>query len=200
MCILNNYEAKSLFVALLLVIHTNYYHGNKCMAYILYYMVILKKKPDFELPASTILPLSWSSSIHTLKPPSGGSATSQQPFQAHRFEVMNKTKYIHLTVILLGLFLPLIPVVVSFATGGFDFVRFPPIVCTAASRTATFYSLVSPTAIAAATGLMLLVLIFWTTSKVNYAILRSLEPRPSPNLREGGGGGGGDRYSGEGLG
>ena len=108
------------------------------------------------------------------------------PFQAHRFEVMNKTKYIHLTVILLGLFLPLIPVVVSFATGGFDFVRFPPIVCTAASRTATFYSLVSPTAIAAATGLMLLVFIFWTISKVNYTILRSLEPRPSPHLQGGG--------------
>ena len=90
----------------------------------------------------------------------------QFPFQAHQFEVRSKTKYIHVTVILLGLLLPLIPVVVSFATGGFKFARFPPIVCTAVSRTATFYSLVSPTAIAAATGLTLLILIFWTISKV----------------------------------
>ena len=95
------------------------------------------------------------------------------PFQAHKFDVTGKTKYLHLTVVVLGLTLPWIPVIVAFATGGFAIGRFPPVTCFGKNRDGSFYGLVVPLAIADATGLTLLLLIFWIIFKVRLAIENS---------------------------
>ena len=88
------------------------------------------------------------------------------PFHAHRFEVTGKTKYIHITVILIGLFLPIVPVVAAVGTGGFVMTRFPPIICNPKSRETAFYALTLPTCFMAVMGLTLLILVFWTIYKV----------------------------------
>ena len=95
------------------------------------------------------------------------------PFQAHKFDVTGKTKYLHLTVVVLGLTLPWIPVIVAFATGGFVITRLPPgpVTCFGKSFTAFHYSLIFPAAIADATGLTLLLLIFWIIFKVHELLM-----------------------------
>ena len=89
------------------------------------------------------------------------------PFHAHRFEVTGRTKYIHITVILIGLFLPITPVVVAVGTGGFEMTRFPPIVCNPKSQETDFYALTLPTSFMAVVGLTLLILVFWTIYQVS---------------------------------
>ena len=88
------------------------------------------------------------------------------PFQADKFDITGKNKYLHLTVVVLGLTLPWIPVTVAFATGGFTITRFPPVMCSGKNINGFHYGLIYPAAIADATGLTLLLLIFWILFKV----------------------------------
>ena len=91
------------------------------------------------------------------------------PFHARSFEKAHRTKYIHITMVIVGLVLPALPVIVTFTTGdpsGFGLTRFPPILCTGLQRNATFYSLVLPINILMAIGIPLLVIIFWIIHKV----------------------------------
>ena len=91
------------------------------------------------------------------------------PFHAKSFETAHRTKYIHITMVIVGLVLPALPVIVTFTTGdpsGFGLTRFPPILCTGMHRNATFYSLVLPINILMATGIPLLIIIFWIIHKV----------------------------------
>ena len=91
------------------------------------------------------------------------------PFHSRSFEKAHRTKYIHITMVTVGLVLPALPVIVTFTTGdpsGFGLTRFPPIVCTGLQRNATFYSLVLPINILMAIGIPLLVIIFWIIQKV----------------------------------
>ena len=88
------------------------------------------------------------------------------PFQAHNFKVTAKMKYLHITVVLLALILPIIPVAVVLGTGGFSFARFPPIICTARNADVAFYALIIPIDVMLTLGITLLILLFWTIYKV----------------------------------
>ena len=88
------------------------------------------------------------------------------PFQAHNFKVTGKMKYLHITVVLLALILPIIPVAVVLGTGGYTFARFTPIICSAQNTDAAFYAVIIPVGVMLALGITLLILLFWTIYKV----------------------------------
>ena len=91
------------------------------------------------------------------------------PFHARSFQTAHRTKYVHITMVAVGLVLPALSVIVTFTTGdpsGFGLTRFPPILCTGLQRDSTFYSLVLPINILLATGIPLLIIIFWIIHKV----------------------------------
>ena len=91
------------------------------------------------------------------------------PFHARSFETAHRTKYVHITMVAVGLVLPALPVIVTFTTGdpsGFGLTRFPPILCSAMQRNSTFYSLVLPINVIMAIGIPLLIIIFWIIHKV----------------------------------
>ena len=112
------------------------------------------------------------------------------PFHARSFEMSHKVKYIHATSLILGLLLPLVPIITSIAKYGVDFKsnalarsrnvtfltgglgfrahRSPPILCTGTDKDAVFYSLVLPINIILAIGCTLLIIIFWTVHKVSF--------------------------------
>ena len=96
------------------------------------------------------------------------------PFQAHNFKVTGKMKYLHITVVLLGLILPIIPVAVALGTGGFTLNRLPPIICSARSSDATFYAVALPVGFMLALGITLLILLFWTIYKVCTLIISEI--------------------------
>ena len=88
------------------------------------------------------------------------------PFQAHRFDVTGKYKYLHLAAVLLAIFIPAITVAGALGPEGVEFQRYPPIMCKSDNRNGNFYSALLPGTIADAVGCTLLVLIFWMIHKV----------------------------------
>ena len=64
------------------------------------------------------------------------------PIHMKHLNASGKIKYIHITMVLLGLVLPCVPVAVAFGTGGFSLrdIVFPPIICFGRDRGATVYS------------------------------------------------------------
>ena len=93
------------------------------------------------------------------------------PFHARSFETTHRIKYVHITMVIVGLVLPALPVVVTFAAAardsrGFGLIRFPPILCSGLQSDATFYSFVLPINILLAIGIPLLIIIFWIIHKV----------------------------------
>ena len=98
------------------------------------------------------------------------------PFHARSFETAHRIKYIHITMVIVGLVLPTLPVIVAFTAGnpstrGFGLTRFPPILCTSLQSDPTFYSLVLPINIVLAIGVPLLIVLFWIIHKVYAFIL-----------------------------
>ena len=111
------------------------------------------------------------------------------PFHARSFEVAHKIKYIHIICVLIGLLLPLVPIVISmakfamdinsneflrsknitFASGGLGYgqIRFPPVLCYGTDRNSVFYSLILLVNIILATGITFLILLFWLIHKVS---------------------------------
>ena len=95
--------------------------------------------------------------------------TIRFPMHARTFETSRRVKYVHITMVVVGLVLPTLPVIVTFTTGdpsGFGMTRFPPILCTGLQKDSTFYSLVLPINILMIIGIPLLIIIFWTIHKV----------------------------------
>jgi len=100
----------------------------------------------------------------------------QFPFHARLFKTTGRIKYIHITMVIVGLVLPTLPVIVAFTAGnpssrGFRPTRFPPILCTSLQRDPTFYSLVLPINILIAVGVPLVIIIFWTIHKVHRLLM-----------------------------
>ena len=105
------------------------------------------------------------------------------PFHARRFESAHRVRYIHITCVIVGLLVPLLPVIVTIAdsavdarknpdteqtgTLGFSLTRSPPILCTGIDRTATYYSLALPLNLILMVGMTELVVIFWLIHKVS---------------------------------
>ena len=99
------------------------------------------------------------------------------PLYNRELDVSGKIKYIHITMVLLGLILPCVPVAVTFGTGGFAFgdTRFPPIICFGRDRGATVYSLTIAESVLVATGISLLIAVFWKLIKVKFLFSYSSE-------------------------
>ena len=98
------------------------------------------------------------------------------PIHMKRLSASGKIKYIHITMVLLGLIVPCMPVAVAFGTGGFSprDIVFPPIVCFGRDREATIYSNSIVDSILLATGISLLILVFYKLIKVNVHWLEDL--------------------------
>ena len=95
--------------------------------------------------------------------------TIRFPIHAKTFVTSHRVKYVHITMVVVGLALPTLPVIVTLTTGdpsGFGMTRFPPILCTGLQNDSTFYSLVLPINILMMVGIPLLIIIFWTIHKV----------------------------------
>ena len=102
------------------------------------------------------------------------------PFQARAFQKAHRTKYIHIAGVLIGVFVPFLPVaatMIQFSHGkssseavrgglGFGITRFPPILCVGKDKDTTFYSLILPLSLLMMVGITFVVFIFWIIHKV----------------------------------
>ena len=88
------------------------------------------------------------------------------PFSARAAESTLYIKLVHVTVVVLAVVVPIVPVVTTLKTSGFGLTRFPPILCTGTNADATFYSLVLPIVVLLQVGISLLIVIFWKIHKV----------------------------------
>ena len=83
------------------------------------------------------------------------------PFRAKFLEKNGYFVYIHVVMVVVALLLACVPVAATFATGGFIVARFPTVNCFANNVDVTFYALEFPLSLMLATGLSLIVLIFY---------------------------------------
>ena len=84
-----------------------------------------------------------------------------------RYKNSKHLKCVHALAVLLGLVLPVGPVVgVGLIGRGFTMTRLPTILCTGHDRDANFGFMVVPISIALAVGLTMIVFILWTVIKV----------------------------------
>ena len=104
------------------------------------------------------------------------------PFHARRYKLANKVKYVHLTCVVMGIFVPFVPVIAAmsqYAHGkspaeaakgglGFGVTRLPSLLCNGIDRNTTFYSLILLIIIIIMVGMTILVLVFWIIHKVSY--------------------------------
>ena len=96
----------------------------------------------------------------------------QFPFHARSFGTAHRVKYIHITMVIVGLVLPALPVIVTFTAGdpsvrGFGLTSFPQTNCDSLQMDPIFYSLVLPINLILVTGIPMLIIIFWVIHKVN---------------------------------
>ena len=103
------------------------------------------------------------------------------PFHARTFRTTHRTKYPHITCVVVCMILPVIPVVatmVKYSHGksfreavegglGFGIVRFPPILCTGRDSDTMFYILILPVVLLLMVGMTILIVIFWIIHKVS---------------------------------
>ena len=107
-----------------------------------------------------------------------------------------KVKYIHITCVIAGILLPLLPIITSmakfamdirkqnekstsqikndlFLSGGLGFTtsRFPSILCAGRDQDVIFYTVVLPINIILASGCTILINIFWSVHKVSLLII-----------------------------
>ncbi len=104
------------------------------------------------------------------------------PFHSRSFQMSHKIKYLHAASIIVGIVIPLVPVIASVADSAVDYnpstnvsflnsglgfaqTRFPPILCTGNDGDVVFYSVVLPIDMALAVGCTLLIYIFWIIHK-----------------------------------
>ena len=95
------------------------------------------------------------------------------PFHAKSFEKAHGFKHLHITAVILGVVLPLIPVISMIATGGFVMGTIPPVVCYTRDPDITFYSVILPINVMVQIGMSLLVITFWTIHKVYPQLISS---------------------------
>ena len=102
------------------------------------------------------------------------------PFHARAFQTARRTKYVHITCVIISMLFPVIPVVatmIKYSHGksfgeatkgglGFGIVRFPPIFCQGRDKDTVFYTLILPIVVILLVGMTVLILIFWIIHKV----------------------------------
>ena len=133
----------------------------------------------------------------------------QVVFPLHARSMSGKIKYIHITCVILGVLLPLIPIISSmvdfaldlqnqtesaslpsssknsFLSGGMGFrsTRFPAILCTGTDPDIIFYTLILPMVVILASGCTMIITIFWSVHRVSHitdASYPHTHPPPPP--------------------
>lgn len=110
----------------------------------------------------------------------------QFPFHARASQ---RIKCIHISCFIVGILIPLIPIIASVAKSaakfdsssgmgsfldrglGFTVTRFPPVLCTGSDKDVVFYSVVMPIDIVLSVGCSMLIIMFWTIHKVSFVSL-----------------------------
>ena len=87
--------------------------------------------------------------------------TIQFPITARRFENKGYFKFVHLGMVAAVLVLPWITLGIILGTQGYVISRFPTILCFPRNVNVTFYAFILPLSIILATGMSLIVIIFW---------------------------------------
>ena len=90
----------------------------------------------------------------------------QFPFHARTFQKMNRFRYIHIGMVTAGVSLPCVSVVAGLATGWFELIGFPTILCVSKSKGALFYSLILPINIVSVVIIVLTLLLLRVIVKV----------------------------------
>jgi hypothetical protein len=89
------------------------------------------------------------------------------PFHYRSFQVMGKSKILHIFTVLIGVLLPLVSLGIAIGTGGYvPAYRVPPITCSTSNENASFYSHTLLIVILYGAGSVLLVFIFLQFLKV----------------------------------
>ena len=89
------------------------------------------------------------------------------PFHYRSFQVMGKSKVLHLFTVLIGVLLPLVPLGIAIGTGGYTpTYRLPPLTCLTSNDDAFFYSQTLLIVILYGAGSVLLAFIFLHLFKV----------------------------------
>ena len=89
------------------------------------------------------------------------------PFRYRSFQVMGKSKILHIFTVLIGVLLPLVSLGIAIGTGGYvPAYRVPPITCSTSNENASFYSHTLLIVILYGAGSVLLVFIFLQFLKV----------------------------------
>ena len=91
------------------------------------------------------------------------------PLHLRKFRAEKKLKYVHVTTVLVTLFLPLVPALLHLIRG-YSLGNTPTVVCLGRSIAVTFYSFILPLSIVSAIVTSLLVILFWIIFKVYMAI------------------------------
>ena len=79
---------------------------------------------------------------------------------------LNRLKYIHVTIVVLGTLLPLCPVVAGLAIEGFVIDAQPPFLCVSRSADVAYYTLALPISLLMAVGIILLLAVLWKIMEV----------------------------------
>ncbi len=102
------------------------------------------------------------------------------PYRTRALRISKKLTYIHIACILVGLFLPVVPIIAAMShhaveakSGamlqgrlGFGLATFPPFLCSGIDADVTFYSLILPNIILVQIGTTMLILTIWYVHKV----------------------------------
>ncbi len=102
------------------------------------------------------------------------------PYRTRALRISKKLTYIHVACVLVGLFLPAIPIVAAMSHHaveakpgamlqgrlGFGLVSSPPFLCNGIDADVTFYSLILPNIILVQIGITMLILTIWYVHKV----------------------------------
>ena len=111
------------------------------------------------------------------------------PFHARNFD--DKNKYIHITCIIVGILLPLVPIIAIMADTavnlqkqnenstsqhrndlfisdglGFGYTKIPTLLCAPTNKNATFYSIIIMIGLILGCGCTMLIIIFWSVHNV----------------------------------
>ena len=88
------------------------------------------------------------------------------PLKMNHLRASKKLKYMHIVAVILGIVLPMGPLVAFGKIGRVTMTRFPTILCTSSDKHVTFGLMVVPMSIIIAMGSTLLVFVFRTVVKV----------------------------------
>ena len=87
------------------------------------------------------------------------------PFHFRKFKAEEKLKYIHVTTVLIALFLPTVPALLHLEKG-YGIASSPTTICFGRSVAVTFFSLILPLSVVLAITTSVFVIIFWIIFKV----------------------------------